>query len=100
MRTLALLLGVVLLLPVTAAAQVPGHNTVPGSGPAARERPDTPPKGDQDEVLVALQQLRKKLSDFEKRYKKTKGADREAAARQALQVLAELQARAGALEEP
>ena len=98
MRPLALLLAVV-LLPLTAIAQMPGHSSVPSSGPAARERPEAPPQGDQDQVLAALQQLRKDLSDFEKRYKKTKGADREAAARKALQVLAELQARAAALKE-
>lgn len=79
-----------------ARAQVAGHNSVPTSGPAARERHDRPAD---DPVLVQVERIRQDLTAFGKRYRKAKGAEREALERSAPAALEEIQARVRALQD-
>lgn len=79
-----------------ARAQVAGHNSVPTSGPAARERHD---RTSEDPVLVQIERIRQDLAAFGKRYRKVKGTEREALERAAPAALEEIQARVRALQD-
>jgi hypothetical protein len=79
-------LALTLLLAVSAAgsAQEAGHATLPTTGPTARVRSERPAT---DPVLVQVDRLRDDLAALGKRYRKSKGAEREALARRAQPVL-------------
>jgi len=84
MKTPSLLLSLVLAAPAAGVAQVPGHSTVPTTGPAARERSERP---GEDPLLVQVDRLRRDLAELGKTYRKAKGAEREALARRAQPIL-------------
>ena len=80
------------LLAAAAQAQVGGHNTLPTTGPAARERYEAHPRPE-DAVLDRVDRLRKELDDFGKRYKKLKDEERTAKDREIAALLEELSER-------
>ena len=84
MNTTSLLLSLLLAAPPAGAVQVPGHSTVPATGPAARERSERP---DEDPLLVQVDRLRRDLAELGKAYRKAKGEERESLARRAQPIL-------------
>ena len=94
-RFLAIAMGA-LLESAAVRAQVAGHDTVPTNGPAARERHD---RTAEDPVLIQVERIRQDLASFGKRYRKTKGTERESLERPARAALEEIQARVRALQD-
>jgi hypothetical protein len=84
MKTPSLLMALLLAAPSLRAAQVPGHSTVPTTGPAARERSERP---DEDPLLVQVDRLRRDLAELGRRYRKAKGEERASLARRAQPLL-------------
>ncbi len=83
-------LTLTLLLAASAGpAQEAGHATLPTTGPAARERTERP---EADPVLVQVERLRDDLAALGKRYRKSKGAERESLARRSQPVLDQMAA--------
>jgi len=93
---LAAVLGGALLGSASVRGQVGGHDTVPTTGPAVRARHD---REAQDPVIVQVERIRQDLATFGKRYRKAKGTEREALAREALAALEEIQGRVRALQD-
>jgi hypothetical protein len=84
LKASSLLLALLLAAPSPGGAQVPGHSTVPTTGPAARERTERP---DEDPLLVQVDRLRRDLAELGKRYRKAKGEERASLARRAQPLL-------------
>jgi hypothetical protein len=90
MKTTSLTLTLLLAAAAAGPAQQAGHATLPTTGPVARERTEPP---DADPLLVQVDRLRDDLAALGKRYRKSKGAEREGLARRAQPVLDEMASR-------
>lgn len=77
-------------------AQVAGHDTLPSSGPAARERHE---RTAEDPVLVQVERLRQDLARFGKSYRKATAAERARLEGSSGAALEEIQARVRELQD-
>jgi hypothetical protein len=85
MKTTSLVMALALAAPGLGWPQVAGHDTVPAQGPAARS--GVAAREADDAVLVQVERLRRDLADLSRRYRKAKGAERDALAQRAQPLL-------------